>query len=368
MHPQLYLGLIGFTTQQRERVHAFLESHARYAAKSPADISTTNTTVADPSLAPPPAVQSQNNIEYPIWQLVDYQHADGLFISSQAVELAQDHTLYFRRPTTPDQQPLAVDLETLSVPCALEGRQRLIDEGLLLAANFPAVDADDSASLLQALRRFESLQLPLRSMYALAAEIIARRQEMEEGHTYHLEDRGKLHALLDVPQRRAMLRPGVRPVDLVSNQWSMRPKSANFAPSDFVACSFDEIAWVYAMHSPQVLLPGRYTRKRIFLRRMPRVRPSMLYERLTPLFEALHQQPMEVAELYTFPGVDSGFLLRDLFALYLCRSITTTPSKLASSLLADDALMPNVQPSEIYGASALERLGRTVQTMNATLE
>jgi hypothetical protein len=370
MHPLLYLGLIGFDAQEREAVHAYLTANAQQARRDGAD---------------------DDALNHPIWEIVDYSQADALLICGRAVIQAEDNTLYFHQGTDMDahltqeaidgdatvriSQPMAVNLEELRMPCAITQRQQLMDDGVMLAATYQAVDLQDGRSILAALQRFEAVLRPLRSMYALAGALIERRSELDVQHTYHLEDNGTLHMILDVPQRRLFMRSTVRPVDIQIAAWSQRPKSANYAPPDFIECTFEEVAWVFALHSPRVNLPSRYGRKAIYIRRMPRVRPSMFYERHTPLFELLHLKPSSLSELMQQPEIDSRFIERDLFALYICRAITTTPIKGVPSTLPPSSdfevaarIYPHDATSGLHEASAFDRLGRSMNTVNASLE
>jgi hypothetical protein len=370
MHPLLYLGLIGFDAQEREAVHAYLSANAEQARTEG---------------------QDEETLSHPIWQIVDYTQADALLVCGRAVIQAEDNTLYFQQGAEADvhlaqesldsdatlriSQPIAVNLEELRMPCAITQRQQLMDDGVMLAATYQAVDLQDPRSLLAALQRFEAVLRPLRSMYALAGALVERREELNSQHTYHLEDNGVLHMILDVPQRRVYMRPTVRPVDIEIAFWAQRPKSANYAPPDFLECTFEEVAWVFALHSPRMNLPSRYGRKPIYIRRLPRVRPSMFYERHTPLFEQLHIKPSTMSELMQLPGVDISFIERDLFALYLCRAITTTPIKGVPSTLPQDAdfevaakIYPHDATSGLHEASAFDRLGRSMNTVNSSLE
>ncbi len=354
MHPQLYLGLISFNAQEQEAIAAFIASNAQDA----------HTDVDD------------GRLRHPLWRIVDYRQADALFVCGRSATLAQDNSLSFEAPTSAKDTPLAIRLTEMSQPCAMTERQALIDRGAHLVGSLPSIHIQDQSSLLSALQCFEALLRPLRSMYSLAAQLVTRRCELDEHHTYHLEDNGKLHAILDVPQRRILMRPTIRPVDVELDTWSPRPKSANYAPTDFFECSFDEVAWVFAMHSPQLNLPSRYGRKSLYFRRMPRVRPSMFYERHSALFELLHLHPLTQAELREMPRVDAQWIERDLFALYLCRSITTTPIKGVPSSLSLDAKPAEESAgrschdaiSGLPQLSTLDRLSRSMSTLSMSLE
>lgn len=136
-----------------------------------------------------------------------------------------------------------------------------------------------------------------------------------------------LDAVVDVPLRRVALRDGLRPVDLDDADWQRRPSTAHSPQEGFSVWMIEEVEWVYAMHCKQFVLPSRYQRKPIYLRRLPRVRGGMLYPRHNLLLELLGRQPCTYGYLSSMWPEGSDDLARDLYALYLCRAITTSTKK-----------------------------------------
>ncbi len=338
-HPQLYLGLIGFEPDDHARACSWLKSNAQHAREN---------------------TQSAEQISHPIWMPVDYQEADALLICGAGVEHGWLTQMQFKPALRKAAgTPLGLMLEDIKMPYALSHVEHLKSVGAQINDQ-PIFDLRQEVSMLKTIQYFENVLRPLRSLYAVAVELTARQSEIDANHTFHLEHNGALDAIVDVPQRRVMLRPSSRPVDISEAAWLRRPRSANFAPAQFLECSFEEIAWVFAQHCPQTKLPARYRSKRIYLKRSPRVRSSLLYPRHAALLERLTQGPVSLEELIQLLPGSAGTLERDLYALYLTRSISTTPQqgadKQGSSFIQDSNL-------ENTGAWMLDRMSRRMNTI-----
>jgi hypothetical protein len=322
-HPLLYIGLIGFEPSDRSHVAEFLRTNTGQAQELGA---------------------GTDSMAHPIWEVVDYREADALLINGAAVSHVEGDTLHFSAQQTLQQEPLAITLSQLQAPCAIR-LAPVLHNAQLPASSLVDSDLLQPAHLLRCIQRFETVLRPLRSIYALAAELTERQNELDDQRCHHLEHDGQLVAIIDIPQRRIKIRPGVRPVDIESAAWMQRPRQANFAPPDFLVCHMEEVAWLFAMHTPEFLLPKRYATKPIYMRRLPRVRPSMLYRRHGFLIESLSAEPATLEMLQDLivptrvpenPGLEEQRVVRDLFALYLCRAITTQPQKEAVSSLSMD--------------------------------
>jgi hypothetical protein len=308
-HPLLYLGLMGFDAPTEALVRTWLAENAEQAQRS----------------------GDAEDDQHPMWQVVDVREADALLICGAGVKsgfgahLQFDPALQALHPNS----PLGADLDSIKLPFALSDVGHLQGLGLRVKEG-PVFDAASPASLLRTIQHFETLLRPLRSLFALAVELTERRDELSSDHTHHLEHNGALDAIIDAPKRRVFMRPGTRPVDIHGDAWMRRPKSANFAPAHFLECSMDEVAWVFAMHSTAPNLPKRYESKSIHVRHNPRVRTSLLYPRHSVLLDRLWQGPVAMAQLQAeLPGT-AHLLGRDLFGLYITRSISTSKAPEAS--------------------------------------
>jgi hypothetical protein len=299
--PLLYLGLIGFDQRAEAAIHTFLLAQASLRDMG-----------------------SDSNDLRPHWKIVEYSEADAVLICGASIASVQDTYLQFMpvlQHSSP-HSPLGVDLNHLKMPYALTDPLYLKQLGLALGKH-QIFNIEQPASLLSSLAHFASVLLTLRSLYAIAAELTERRHEFDADHTYHLEQNGGLHAIIDLPRRRVFLRPGAQPLDIGSGAWIRRPKSANFAPAHFVDCGISEVGWIYALRCLETALPKRYLRKSIHILHSPRVRSSLLNARHTSLIDLLWQSPLTIEQLRTLLPTSNFWLERDLYAMYLTRCIST---------------------------------------------
>jgi hypothetical protein len=342
-HPVLYLGLMGFDAASELAVRRWVAGNAAHARKD-----------SEPEAT-----------DHPVWQVVDFSEADALLIRGEGVSQGFGSSLQFKSISSNPSFPstaLGVQLDGIKLPFALSDIGHLQSLGVD-AKNHPVFDPHSAVSMMQTVRHFENMLRPLRTLYALAMELTARHEELDALHTFHLERNGGLDAVIDPPNRRVFLRSGLRPVDIESDTWLRRPKSANFAPAHFMECNMEELAWVFAMHCGALDLPKRYAAKPIHMRRNPRVRASLLYPRHAQLLDVMWQNPSTLQDLQKRLSASAHWIERDLFALYLTRSISTSaPAKQPG----DHSTQP---PSEFdnTGKWILHRMSRRMNTMNGEL-
>jgi hypothetical protein len=303
-HPQLNLGLLGFTAEENFRAQVYLASNAVAALADAHDD------------------DADDRASHPVWQITDFREANALLLNTQNAHIDHEKVLRFHvDPTHPDV--VGVRPSELAVPFAVCGAlAKRIQESVVQPV--PIVALDDEPSVVKALQHLEAMLRPLRTIYALAHELLERRAELDNKHTFHLMRNNRLDAIVDVPQRRVMLRDSLRPIDLNDVVWLSRPQSANNLPHGFSVWMMEEVAWVHALHCRTFVLPSRYYSKPLHLRRMPRVRASMIYPRHAELLEALGQEAFAYKHLIKLFPEREAHLPRDLFALYACRAITTS--------------------------------------------
>jgi hypothetical protein len=342
-HPQLNLGLLGFTAEQVAwlRVHLtfYLAKAEGYVDGPGGDVETS----------------------HPIWQITPFREANALLLNTERSSVGQDDMLRFEQGFVANEV-VGVRVSELSVPYAICGVPSLQVEALV-SSRAPRIALDDERSVVRALQYFEAALRPMRTVYALAQELINRREELDNKHTYHLVRNGILDVIVDVPQRRVLVRDGMRPFDLDDDIWNPRPKSANSLPHGFSVWMMEEAAWIHALHSPSLNLPERYQQKLLYLRRLPRVRASMIYPRHTHLLEALGQEPLTYTQLLALWPQRAATMERDLYALFVCRAITTN---------ADGVYQPEPQSAERHLAPELAtrpgpQLTFQLETMHAPL-
>lgn len=339
-HPRLYLGLMGFDASAEARVRRWIEANA---AEGVGDASTD---------------------EHPVWQVVDFRDADALLICGAGAASGYATHLQFRSDLQAEnaQAPLGADLASIKQAFAISDVAHLQSLGVDVKS-YPVFDMQLPATLQRTLQAFEAVLRPLRTLFALAVELNDRHAELDAEHTFHIERNGILDAIVDVPCRRVLLRPGARPLDIHSDAWQRRPKSANYAPAHFLHCSMDELAWVFALYSQQIDLSKRYLSKRIYVRHSPRVRASLIHSRHANLLERLHQGGATVPQLKAeFPHV-AHWMERDVFALYLVRAITTAaPTDQSGGLSSLPQMFGNTVP-----ATAM-RSDKILTTISAELQ
>jgi hypothetical protein len=338
-HPLLYLGLLGFDAASEAEVRRWLATNAEQGLAG-------------------------SHVNYPVWQVVDFREADALLIRGAGVAQGFGTYLQFLPALQASQPnaPLGVDLAAMKLPFALSDAEHLQALGLQIKA-WPTFNIHQESSMLKTMQRFETILRPLRSLFMLAVELSERKQDLDKQHTYHLERNGNLDAIIDVPKRRVLMRPSTRPVDISEDAWLARPKSANFAPPDFVECSLDEVGWVFATHCLEFELPKRYLSKPIHILHNPHVRNSMLYPRHTALIDQLWHHPTSFEQLEKQNPERSNWLHRDLYALYLTRCISTQKPSVhdgeASSLSGS---------FNDTGPWMLQRLGKRMNTLAGELQ
>jgi hypothetical protein len=337
----LFLGLIGFDGPTEATVRRLLAAVAK--ARSMVG-----------------ATEDQR----PIWQISDVLEADAFLVRGAGVVQVSGTQLQFLPALhrTASGAPCGVDLSHLKSPFAVSDAAHLKSLGLSVNA-LSVFNLDQETSLLKALQIFEQLLRTERSLYALAVELTERKDEFDTDHTYHLERDGILDAIVDLPRRKVLLRPGIRPADVSADAWLRRPRSANFAPANFVECSLIELGWQYAMRCPDITLPERYQTKPIHIKGNPKVRSSLLYPRHSLLIDLLWESPHTMARLSKERPELKPWLMRDLYALYLTRCISTQkPTNSKEPASTQPPTFENTQ------ASLLNRLGRRMNTIAADLK
>lgn len=342
MLPQLYLGLLGFDPERERWLRDLLAQHNELAQKN----------------------QDNPLGHQALWAVVNFREADALLVSGAGAHTADGNVLRFRDdPTSLNQEvPIAIMLDQVAQPFAISDPRRLMELGADLKT-YPIFNMAVPTSLPLILRQFEGILRPLRSLYILALALTERRSELATQQTYHLEVRGRLDVVVDLPRRRVLVRPGARPADLAEAAWLRRPASANFAPSHFMECTLAEISWMFAMHCPRFELPLRYQNKPLWLRRSPEIRSSLLYPRHALLLDRLCNGPVSLADLPAELSLDPQSVKRDIYALYLIRSITT------SSPVDDPLAAPSIPyEDQDDGKWMLDRMVQSMKTVTDRLQ
>jgi hypothetical protein len=340
--PQLYLGLIGFDAAAQRAVQQHLHTHAKQTVL-------------------------ENGVEVGrqvTWAIADFQEADALLIYGASAVAGLDDNIRFEAPQfeMSPPQPLAVQIGDITQPFAISDPIYLKSLGVNVK-RYPVFDLNAPVGLAMTLRKFETVLRPLRNLYTLAVELTTRRSKLQVSHTYHLESRGRVEAIVDMFARMVMLRPGARPSDLTEATWHKRPKSANYAPEHFLRCSLSELTWLYAMHCKEPELPKRYLSKPIYLHALPDIRSSLLHPRHASLLDEMSATAHTIEQLYEAVPNNRHWVMRDIYALFLLRAVST------SGPVDDPLAVPSI-PNETDADPRwlLNRMGQHLPTMQSGLE
>lgn len=305
-HPRLNLGIIGFTPQQQALIAVQLGLNSAQPVSQDA--------------------HSQfDETRHPVWQITHFSEANALLLNAQAMASGNKYEVRFHTDTA-HSDIVGLRPSELALPCAVVGQ---LDPAVLaqMPAGTPHTVLSDPRSMTRTLQYFEASLRPLRTLYALALQLSERQGELDNKHTFHLEHQSVLQAIVDVPRQRVMVREGLRPFDVDDAAWLNRPAGANNQPAGFMLWMVEELMWILAMHGSALPLPERYFVRPVHLRRMPRVRSSLLVPRHAALLKLLSQQAWLWLDLAAALGaqteVQKKQLQRDMYALYICRAITT---------------------------------------------
>ncbi len=308
--PVLRLGLLGFTAAEKSKVME---------------------TIAQP------------NAGWPRWELADFEMADAWCIQGSSVQHEQGNTV--RVCTLQASQP------TISLNPSEITRPTAFTEPL--PAGLQAVEMVNFSTpqlMRVGLQRFEAWLRPLRAQFALGCELISRERELVQGIYHVIDHHGKLLAIINLFKWTAALLPIARPVDFEEANWAQRPSMATDVPAGFVSISVAQLMWSYAVRTTQNVLPIRYKKDKIYLRKLPNLPLTYLRDEHLVVLRALSSKPLKFAELAQMTQVPDVMLARALAALYFAGSITTKKSaagqleKLRSPVGDQSSLPPDTLP------------------------
>jgi hypothetical protein len=302
-HPKLNLAAVGFSATQRMTLATMLlaqQSQSRHAKLTAG---------------------------FPVWQLTDYRDANALVLNLANSEQGPDNILrFYSDPSHPN--PIGVVVRELTVPFAVAHKaSRPYDK---LTQDMHLVDIDNYDSVLATLQHFEAELSPLRTLFSFAQCIMDRRAELDTTKIYRLLRRSGMVGLIDLPQQTVWLRDGTTPADIDNCIWQTQ-SSTNMVPGDgFSSWTMEETSWIFAQYSHQSKLPKRYQEHPIYFRRRLRVRASLVQPHQLEILEQLCRKPLRYEDFAYISTIDRQRLMHDLYALYMCRAITTDPRKVFS--------------------------------------
>lgn len=284
--PILWLGLSGFSPEQRATIEA--------------------------ALARPAGL--------PQWRTCTFGDADAWLVNGPKVRILPGGNLRVD-PGLSHEQSVKLNLNEVDRPVGFAVP--------LASTEFEprcTFDASSRASIHAALLQFENWLRLVRAQFVLGGQIIRLGAQLRHG-IYHLSRGGQLLAVLDFREGRAGVSPRAHPADMREAQWDKRPPGAGAAPGSFVPTSPARLAWVYVWRSDLDVLPARYRAETIYFRGAPSVPMGWLRDSQLMLLRELSMEPSTSAFLRQRTGFAQAQMDHDLTCLYYAGAITTTKTK-----------------------------------------
>lgn len=252
---------------------------------------------------------------WPEWRSGDPHVADAWMIHGEAVDVLGRDALVIRHPHGSGER-LTLNRAEVDRPLAFSTP---LPEGFVSAEFF---DADDEASVRQRLQRFEAWLRPLRTQFALGAQLVERVASYKGG-VVHLTHDNKLLAVVDMDRWQVGLLIPARPVDIAMAEWVRRPALASDIPSSFIRLPLHRVMWTYAVRTLRDVLPARYREQTVYLRRIPAMPPRWFDDLHLLLMRELMVQPAPLSGLIGRCGASAGEVAHHLAALYYAGGVTT---------------------------------------------
>jgi len=289
--PILYVGLMGFSLQQRVALEK---------------------------------IMTRQGDSGPAWRVGPFAEADAWCVNGSRISLQPDGNLRVMAGL-PTEHVLSLRLEDVKRPIGFSKP--------LASRKFEATCTFDPASerdIQGMLRQFEDWLGPLLFRTALGALIVKKGVSLRGGN-YHVRHEDTLLAVLDFRHGQAAISATASPAALAEASWDRRPDGANELPGSFLSCTPAQLIWTYARHCARDLLPRRYRDEVVFYRHAPRVPLSWLRDSELRLLSTLSTGPGDFHTLCQRTGTDESEMARDLACLYYAGAVTTTRSKASES-------------------------------------
>ncbi|MDP2262431.1 MAG: hypothetical protein Q8K24_04645 [Hydrogenophaga sp.] len=254
---------------------------------------------------------------WPQWRSGDPHVADAWMIHGGSVEVLGRDALVIRHPAGTGER-LTLNRAEVDRPLAFATP---LPEGFASAEFF---DADDEASVRQRLQRFEAWLRPLRTQFALGAQLV-ERVPAYRGGVVHLTHDNKLLAVIDMDRWQVGLHIPARPVDIEMAEWVRRPSLAADIPASFVRLPLHRVMWTYAVRTVRDVLPARYRELTVYLRRVPAMPARWFDDVHLLIMRELMVSPGTLDELVHRTGLPQDEVAHRLAALYFGGGVTTDP-------------------------------------------
>ena len=259
---------------------------------------------------------AQSPAGWPLWRSCDPHLADAWMIAGDSVEVLGRDEVVIRHPFDSGER-LTLNRAEVDRPLAFASP---LPEGFASAEFF---EADVESSVRQRLQRFEAWLRPLRTQFALGAELMGRIDQYRSGGVVHVTLSEKLLAVIDIQRWQAALSIPARPVDLSMAEWRHGKGLSLEVPPSFIRLPLHRVMWGYAVRTQRDVLPARYREQRVYLRRVPRLPAHWFDELHLMLMRELMTRPATFDQLLQRGACSESELLRHLGALYHGGALTT---------------------------------------------
>lgn len=186
---------------------------------------------------------------------------------------------------------------------------------------------DSLGSLMAMLTRLSPWLAPKIAQQAMVGHFLANGATFNHATVIHVQDGSRLLAVMDFGGDTGVATDAT-PTALARADWHVRPPNAGFVPSMFFRSSTEDVLWRFATHASALeLLPTRYHRLPIHLRRIPTVSEGLLLPRQYRIIDALRRGPHTFRELLPLVEASESQLHSDIGALYLIGGITCDPMR-----------------------------------------
>ena len=251
---------------------------------------------------------------WPSWHCCDPHLADAWMINGHSVAVSDRDSVVIRHPLEGHNR---FQLNRAEVDRPLAFAQPL-PEGFASAEFF---DADDESSVRVRLQRFEAWLRPLRSQFALGAEVLQRVGRFDG--VVHVQREGRLLAVIDFARWYAGLLVPARPVDIATADWVPVKSVVESMPASFMRLPLHRVMWTYAVRTSRDVLPERYRRKTMYVRRVPQVPARWFSGEHMEIMRELLTDPADFSDLQGRTGFHPEQLARHLSVLYHAGGLTT---------------------------------------------
>jgi len=188
-------------------------------------------------------------------------------------------------------------------------------------------DPESMHSLNVLLTQLGRWLVPKLVQQALVGELIANGASFTRSNVIEVQQQRRVIAFLDFEGDTAVA-ADVAPADVRRAHWALRARGSSFAPPGFRVASTEQVLWQFAMRTDVAgLLPARYERLPIHLRRAPSLPARELADRQLRIVRELAYGPRDFAQLVATTGATLAALRRDLHGLYLIGAITCDPGR-----------------------------------------